>query len=469
MTNIDLIQPRHNCAPPITEEKLGHIYMPTSLYTEASRLLSAGVDVAVHDENIEPSQISSKYVGINLLGAPYIPEAIKLQKRIEEETSERKAFLLGGQVISGLGEQQLKRLFGENSYNGNLDENLKRILEIPNRKLVPANMTSLIDVYKRIPDEVMKEYLSREFSLYVSNGCLYNCSFCGVFERTRQDGMGNKIKAGETYREPQIIGQDLDYLTRRAKKLGINNFSIYMSNLDVFQNPEQLLKFAYEVQKVKKSHSGFKIKLRGLSTVTSFLEARKKNPNSIEQIIAAGFDTVGFGIDGFGQEIWNAVHKSHNTESKCFDAIKCARESGITPEILMVFGHPKADNNESLEAALKFTEKMIEDYGAIPRPHVDKSFIPGNDDWANPPNEATRQSIERLMQHPELFQSLDFTALPTSLSHPNPKLRELTTDYFLKMCELKGNTTQFVKPITPDLTPRQIEEVKKFNEERYDR
>ena len=74
---IDLIQPRHNYAP---KEGVGHIYMPTSLLTAGARLLNAGIDVTFHDENLRPLEVSSNYVGFNLLGAPYIPEVIKLQQ-----------------------------------------------------------------------------------------------------------------------------------------------------------------------------------------------------------------------------------------------------------------------------------------------------------------------------------------------------------------------------------------------------
>ena len=79
---IDLVQPRHNYAP---KEGVGHIYMPTSLLTVGARLLNAGVDVTFHDENTKPLEVSSDYVGFNLLGAPYIPEVIKLQEKIRQD------------------------------------------------------------------------------------------------------------------------------------------------------------------------------------------------------------------------------------------------------------------------------------------------------------------------------------------------------------------------------------------------
>ena len=75
MTNktIDIIQPRHNYAAPASVEKHGHIYLPTSALTAGAVLMNSGIDVIFHDENIESAKITSRYVGINLLGAPYIP------------------------------------------------------------------------------------------------------------------------------------------------------------------------------------------------------------------------------------------------------------------------------------------------------------------------------------------------------------------------------------------------------------
>ena len=66
MVKIDLIQLRHNYAPHPSVERLGHIYMPTSLLTAGAVLQNAGIGVAIHDENFSPSDITSKYVGIKL-------------------------------------------------------------------------------------------------------------------------------------------------------------------------------------------------------------------------------------------------------------------------------------------------------------------------------------------------------------------------------------------------------------------
>lgn len=447
---IDLIQLRHNYA---AEEGLGHVYMPTPLLTVSARLLDAGFEVRLHDENIKPSEITSNIVGINLLGAPYIPEAIKLMDQIDKDHGKKK-YLIGGQVVSGLSDEQFKRLFGKRAFNGNDDKTFMALVGI--RKLIAPEQTSLIPAYELLDDDAMKEYLSREFSLYVANGCNKACSFCAALNRVP-----------ESYRDFKVIGTDLKFLVERAKSFGIGELNIYMSNLDVFQNPPQLLRFARVVSEVKSKYPDFEIKLRGLSTVHSFLKAKKDYPQSILELVKSGFHTVGFGVDGWGTEVWRIVKKGHNTPEKCIDAIRSAKKDfGLTPEILMVFGHDQADDQDSLKAAYEVTKEMVEKYGAVPRPHVSKAFIPGNDDW----NESKYAAkVDALLNYPESFQSLDFTALPSELTHSDIELRELATAYYLKMCELPGNTTLSTKPITPGMTKAEITRVKKENLGKFDR
>ncbi len=467
MVQIDLIRPRHSYAPLTSEERIGHVYMPTSLLTVAARLLHVGVEVHFHDENLYPKNVSSRYVGFNLLGAPYIPEVMKVQDAIADETKENMTYFVGGQVISGLHPHQLRRLFGASTYNGNDDKELSKGLGIDERLLPTPEQTSLLPAYKLLDDNSIKKYLEQEFSLYVSQGCKFACDFCAAVRTYKDHATGQGVKVKEVYRDPTLIQEDLDYLVRKAKDFNLNTLQIYLSNLDVFQTPNELLRFAYAVQEVKQSHSGFTMGLRGLATVDSFLHARDSNRKSIEKLVECGFNTVGFGVDGMTPEVWNAVKKSHNSEDKCLEAIRSAKEDfGITPEILMVFGHDGVDTEHTLKLAYEFTIDMVENFGAVPRPHVAKAFIPGNDGWRS--HEHAHQ-VEALLQHPEAFQSLDFTALPSPLTHPNNALRELVTDYFLRICNVPGNTTLYVNPITPDMSLKELEEVKRFNEGRYDR
>ncbi|MBI5227586.1 radical SAM protein [Candidatus Micrarchaeota archaeon] len=464
-TKMDLIQPRHNYAP-ADKTKQGHIYMPTSLLTEGARLLDSGVAVTFHDENIKPRELSSTNIGINLLGAPYIPDVKKLMSQIKSELSESPQFLLGGQVISGLTAVQFARLFGESAHNGNVDETVIRLLGICSA-LTPTQQISLIPAYEKIADRHMKEYLSREFSFYVSQGCQFACDFCAAVRTFKDPNTGELRKVKESYRDIGIIKKDLEYLVSRVQSLGLNQLQLYLSNLDVFQTPEKLLEFACAVQEVKRAHPSFSIQLRGLATAESFIRTRDHSRKSIEELIKAGFHTVGFGVDGMTPAVWRAVNKGINTMDKCLEAIRSTREDfGLTPEILMVFGHSGIDTEDTLRLAYEFTLDMVRRYGVVPRPHIAKSFIPGNIGWVDPQN---ANAIEALLQYPEAFQSLDFTALPSKLTHPDEKIRKLVIEYYLKICSIVGNTTSYTKPIEPQMSPKEVEEIKRFNENRYDR
>jgi hypothetical protein len=242
---------------------------------------------------------------------------------------------------------------------------------------------------------------------------------------------------------------------------------MYLSSLDVFQTPDKLLAFTGIVNAVKERHPGFKIILRGLSTADSFLRARDGNRKCVEEIVKAGLTTVGFGVDGMTPKVWKMLKKSHNTEEKCIEAVRSVKEDfGITPEILMVFGHIGADTEETLRLDVEFTKEMVIKYDAIPRPHIAKSFVPGNDGWHKPANQ---EAVEALIRNPEAFQSLDFTALPSTLTHKGAKLIELVTKYFLEICQIPGNTTQAIQPILPEMSPEEVAKVKKANEGKFDR
>jgi hypothetical protein len=467
MTSIDLIQPRNSYAEPIEINKHGQVYLPTSLLTAGARLIQSGVEVIVQDGNLGPIDVESRNIGINLLGAPYVPEIIRLQQKIQAGVSGDLQFILGGQVMNGFSEGQQSALFGPNSVNGNNDTQLAEALAIPAHLLPKPEATSLIPIYEQISDEDMREYLSREFSLYVSQGCKFACDFCAAVRTFRNPVTGTITKAREVYRDLEVLEIDLEYLIKKAISLGLSKLDIYMSNLDVYQSPDQLLDFARICKGLKTRYPQFELNLRGLATVDSFLRARKKKKEAIVELAEAGFKSVGFGIDGVTPEVWNAIKKGHNTEEKCLEAIRSAREDfGLTPELLMVFGHEGVDTAETLELAYAFTQEMVRLYGAVPRPHISKSFVPGNEGWLRPEN---ADAVKLLMENPEAFQGLDFTALPTALTHPNSEIRELASKYYLKICAIPGNLTQHVKPVTPGMSPQEIEDVRSYNTGRYDR
>ncbi len=446
--------------------------MPSSLLAAMARVIEAGANVVdVQDANLRPVRRTADLVGVSLLGAPYVPLV-----REDFLRPDAPRLIVGGQVINGFVEKdsqgrtvdrrQFDILFGKNSLNGNDDHELAAILGINTRDLPPISHVSLIPAYERIRDEDMKRYLSNEFSFFLSQGCNFSCTFCAAVRTIRDPLTGNLTKVKEEYRGTHVVEKDLRYLVERAQKLGLSHIDFYLSNLDVFQTPSKLMEFAETVGAVKKDHPGFAINMRGLTTVDSFVRAHKKTSDSIRAMKSAGFHTVGFGVDGGTPAVWRSIRKNHNTEDKCLEAIRISREEyDFTPELLMVFGHPK-ENEESLQAAVDFTKDMVVRYGAVPRPHVAKDIIPANENWREPGNQ---ERVEFLLSHPEYFQALDFTALPSSISHPDPRLRELVTKYYLEICTIPGNTTNPVYPIAPEMSEAEKERNRILNIGRWDR
>lgn len=461
MEKIGLFQPRHAHAP---EEGKGHIYLPSSLITVGSRILAAGGDIEIQDGNFEKINFNSGIMGANVVGPPYIPIVIALRKKMIEAIGKNSILLLGGQVINGLSATQFGQLFGRNVFNGNFDPGLERGLGIG--KMPSPEETSCIPGYEKISDERMKEYLEHEFCLYLSQGCKYACDFCAA-DRSRKDPItGDVQKTTERYRNMRIIHEELEYLVTRAKRLGIHELTIYLSNLDLFQTPEKLKEFAHIVKNIKNSNPGFSFKLRGLSTVSAFMDTYEHDKDVITAMVDAGLYSISFGIDGIAPEVWKSVKKGHNTTDKCVRSIQLTREEfGITPEIFMVFGH-KQDTEKTLMDGVAFALDMSEKYAAIPRPYIAKDMVPGNSGWTDP---ARKEQVETLIRHPEYFQSLEYSALPTSLTDTNPQLRSLIERAFVMTANIPGNTSHLIYPISPNDTEAMKDLYRRLNIGKFDR
>ena len=461
MSDITIIQPRHNYAPcdPNVE---GHIYSCTSGWTAGSMLEGSGkVSVSYHDQNLKPGfGEKSRFIGVSLLGAPYIPEAIKIQQQLPTDTR----FIVGGKVVDGLHKtdatgrvidrSQFDKLFSKDAVIGTNKIELARAFGISPDEILEPEKTSLIPAYEKIPDEDMKKYMQREMSFYLSQGCKYACNFCTA-TRTQMingdDGAKETRKVTEAYRLPPVIESDLKYLVARAKKLGLEELNFYLTNLDLFQTPAGLVEFTKIINRITEINPGFKINFRALATVQSFIDLheRRNGPEIIQNLVSAGLHTVGFGVDGWGKELWASIKKGHNNADDCIRAIEVARKNyGLTPELLMVFGHEK-DTKETMQAALQVAEAMVKQHGAVIRPHLAKNVLPGNDHWLDPNN---LDQVQFLLNNPQYFQALDFTARASSLSHPDPEHRRIVNEGYDAMLQLKSNETKAVQPIDPELS-----------------
>lgn len=456
---MDLIQPRHSYADETTQWQ---IYTNTSLWTIWSILNKVWIDISLHDENFEKVRsLTSDTVWINLLWAPYVPVVIEMMERFRSQFGNDLNFILWWQVLTqkisktwktlGLDDDQFKKLFGKNVKNGmqkgvleelcareNASDENNMLMIRTYEKLFEKNGAhgpniSLFRMYEKLSDEDFLQYFSREVSLYVSQWCKFSCDFCAAVKNQK-----------EQYRDRIIMYQEICDVIERLQRLWRNTLDIYMTNLDVFQSPEELEWFADMMLEIKEDYPGFTFTLRGLAGTASFVRLDKEQPEVLEKLSKAGFTAVGYGVDGMWPEVWKWIKKPQNNEKDILDAIRVSKEKyNITPELLMVFGHVGVDTKQSLQHAYSFVEEMVKRYGAVPRPHVAKPFIPGNDGRSNP---TFQNEVRTLIQYPHLFQSLDFTALASKLTHPDKAFRDLVNYYYLEMCKLPGNTTL---PIIP--------------------
>jgi hypothetical protein len=456
--SIALIQPRHCYAEAASTKKLGHIYFPTSLYVMSARLRAIGLDVKVYDENISPWCGTEEVLGLGSIGSPYMAA---IAARLSEFRSQGiSKLMIGGQGVRGLSRDDFSRLFGTETVNGSIEEQLITggIISEP---LPSQECVSIAHEIAELSDMEFRAYFSTEASLYLSQGCRFSCTFCGA---ERHNPLSNAV-VRERYRDLECVEDDLVQIVRRSQALGIQENKFYLSNLDLFQTPASLYRFVDIVRSVLAAFPNHKLRFRALSTTGSFMAVYRESPDLVQRLAEVGLERVGFGIDGATPEVWREIRKP-NTRQNCLDAIAITREVfGLQPEALMVFGHDGHDNAKSLSLAVSTIKFLTEQYDAIPRPHVAKGLIPGNDGWFR---ETGGWQKQFLLDNPWAFQFLDFTCLPTDLTHQDADFREEVRNAFLEICQMPNCLTQYVLPEDQRLNPDQCAEAIQFNRGRFD-
>jgi len=435
---MDAIKLRHPYAPQSGE---GQVYLPSSL----PAALSAMDKDVLHfiDMNIEDYHPEGDELAIHATGLPDIP---KLHNLVSEYSSKAE-IILGGIVLENMDSKDVRALFPGVKVSGH---------DFP----VPdATHASLIPFYEGISDENMKKYLENEFSLYVSNGCIYSCAHCGAL-RTQIDPLtGKSTFVKESYRDHSIVERDLSYLIERAQKLGLTSLNFYMSNLDVFQTPFVLRGFILSLARIKAKYPNFNLDIRGLTNVNTFL---KFPDDELRQFVGLGLTVLGFGVDAGNERMQVAIRKKHTGGlRKTREAIERCLDFGVQPELLTIYGHPE-DDNESIQSMLQFMTEMVETYQVTPRPHVYR-VIPGNDEWGRNPSLA-----EAIVHDPSLAQAFDFTAEANSFTHP--KLVDEINAAFRETCELStGGSTQLLRAIHPSMSAVERHKVYEWNMGKYDK
>jgi hypothetical protein len=409
------------------------------LHKIAASFEAAGTQTDVVDLNLEPLPRLEQYdtIGIGVIGMPYIPITQRTARDVYDKTGKKP--LIGGQIIEHFRPDEFQKVF-PNAVQVFGDVNISvpdKIASITGKKTItnpalktrgiealPISHVSIAERIKNIPDELLKKYLKNDFGFYVSQGCHYGCKFCAAKKNMREE-----------FSEPIVMEQDLDALCESAQRLGLPGMSLYLSSLDLFQNPT---KFKGVLQLFARARQKYNldIRTRGLSRGDSFLNALKKVPALDEIIPNSGLQTIGFGVDGIDQKTWADQNKRNKSLYDFERTFKTCRKMKIAPESLMVTGFHDPDSYkgsiEKLERTVQYAIKWAEDYGAVCRPHVAKDCSPGNDGWQSSKWAPLRA---RLVENPELFKNLDYLMEATELSHPDIEYRAHVNDAYWKIID----------------------------------
>ncbi len=452
MRRIDLINPRNPLAPPTENGGTGHIWKPDSLINLSSRLNQSGIDTKVHDENLRPADINNdSIIGFTLVGAPWIPVVARRIEEIRQEINPEAQFLIGGQLVRGLSDSEIFHLFGPNVVSGMTNDRLREVLGhkivLPSREDI-----SVVKELRNLPEENMRKYLYSESSIYISDGCIYKCSFCAA-----------KKGAKEQYRSSELIEEELRELYSMAETFGIDQLRLYTSSLDLFQTPERLKDFVSIVERVQADYE-IELQLRGLATLHFFLKTCSGDRGLLTRLRRIGLDRIDFGVDG-APGVWKKILKSHNKTNRDLteEAILIAAEHGIGVGLFMVIGHPGVDTEDTLSIAYDILADKVSRHGVIPRPYVSNNYVPGGDSW----NELSLQKMI-LLSDPRYFYSLEYAAKANFFKGQSPGITECVNQTYEQMLQLPGCTTKLVEPIKLNMSEQDIQKVKKRNYGQYD-
>lgn len=477
--SIDYVQQRYESAdqalgPDGSFVQEGFMYLPAVLWAKVvmDHLRSEiGKTIEVTSERFinfnfpnvsldPPSDLDCrKIVCLSPTGLLSIPNLQSIMRHYEE-LYEKVTFVVGGQPVDLLSEEEFRRLFKKtpdrNVINGNTKEGFYHLFEDSSVSIPNICTSSFIPGYNLVSDEQMKRFLENEFSFFISQGCKFSCSFCQAMKGRP-----------EVYRDLFLIEKDLRYLVQRAKELEVPELQFYISNLDMFQQADKLLEVGKLIEKVSKELQ-LPIQYRGLSTLVSFQNAYKKQPSLLHELRRTGLKRIAFGFDGFSDAILDSQNKKHNKHIEFEKVVQEAYASGIVSELLVVLGF-REETSQSLEAAHRFCSEMADLYASIPRPHIAREGLPGSNEWIQDPN-----LREWYLADPARFAFTDYTAYASEESHPHHTstfINEINTTYDLIRSLSEESTQAIYPPATRflKLAEQQGKTLSQLNMGRFDR
>lgn len=408
---ISLIQPR---AP------YGlHPYLPNGILNLAARLHAVGNSVEITDFNID-EPIDQAFVdgmkgvhviGVGVLGTPYIPEALSVVRKIRAKGVTQRV-VVGGQGAMRLTHEQFNRIFaglGDVVLATN-DTEIADAFGVPT---LPSMFNAQTDLaMATLPEHYAQAYLSQEWCLFTSDGCVYSCGFYAASKGQR-----------EQFRPTRAVEKEVAVLTTMTLNIGKTFADVYLSSLDITQNPEQMEGVLAAASSVATTY-GVQLRMRGLATAKTLVRAVRNDPDILNRWREYGVHTIGLGVDGYDPDVWRRENKRHNSQHDVDDALNAIGNAGMTPEALMVIGFredtPKAMLKASL-ACFVYTAR-----GVTARPYLGKKPAPGSDAWAE-----NGEDVERFLANPRLFRQLDYGAVASPATHPNRRQRYVVNTAYL--------------------------------------
>jgi radical SAM superfamily enzyme len=428
--NILLIQPRSAWG--------NHIYLVNGLLATATRLALAGFTYTIKDLNIddEISQEEIKnadLIGISVLGSPYIPQAIKLAKNLRERGYDGR-FFLGGPILENISLEDWQKLFQSNNLENvtpiQHEVDLKIELGILNN--VPMiNDCSIGKAIEALPEYMQRAYFEKEFCIFTSDGCIFNCTFCGAHKNRK-----------ETFRNPKVFREEMATIAKVVLKYAgpKPKYEIYLSTLDGLQNRETMEK-TLTIIREEFDKVGVFVPLRFLATSKYTSMALKSDPTILKRWYELGVRCIGIGVDGDDEETWNQLRKNHNDRDEIRLALTGIQDAGMVAEAFMIFGGPTEKPEATAKAVLAC--KNLSKQGVKVRPYFMKLRTPKIWDQATKhtkEEEEARFFIDPFLENLDLFYHLEYAMLGSKLTNKDPEQRNRVNAAFLDVVNFLSET-----------------------------
>ena len=344
--------------------------MPMTIGILAGQMLRYGYSVAVHDEELQ--KIDAATIGTIVAGLkkPYVfgitvlttqaARAYELSAMLKKWYPDCK-IIVGGyhptavpeEVLSidsidfavrGEGECTLIDLYkaireGEQDFSSIRGISYKckgSIIHTPERPLI-ENLDELpLFPYDLFLDQLKRTRSSKKYDwgfILTSRGCPYRCTYCS-----------QRMMTGATYRfkSPGRVLEELRYL---IQELGAKQ--VYFIDDNLTFNKERIVALCDALAESK------------LGKQCAFsLQTRADNfyPDVVPRLKAAGFTSVGFGMETGTNRLAAEIHK-HMTIEQHVDAVRLAKEQCLDVNLFMVLGFP-TETPEDRRTAFEIVKRM---------------------------------------------------------------------------------------------------------------